>query len=131
MEATKRKMGLSVEQLRLIFKYWHTNTYSSDWNAGYWKRFTVPGSCAGRASGAGDTAHEPMRKTRAQLGCKQRLASTGAHNVLPRKGGQRVDWRPSLALLLLSGLPMLLIAASSWRGVQAGHSRWLPGQLNG
>ena len=72
-----------------------------------------------------------MRKTRAQLGYKQRLASTGAYNVLPRKGGQRVDRRPSLALLLLSGLPMLLIAAASWRGVQAGHSRWLPGQLNG
>ena len=103
----------------------------SDKNAGSRKRFTVP-DLALDASRAGDTAHEPMRKTRAQLGCKQRLASTGAHNnVLPRKGGQMVDWRPSLALLLLSGLPMLLIAASSWRGAQAGHSRWLPGQLNG
>ena len=103
----------------------------SDKNAGSRKRFTVP-DLALDASRAGDTAHEPMRKTRAQLGCKQRLASTGAHNnVLPRKGGQMVDWRPSLAFLLLSVLIMELIATIKGFGARGCRSQWLTGRLSG
>ena len=103
----------------------------SDQNAASRQALTLRGCAHHCACRAGDTPHEPVRTPRAQLGCKQRLACTGAHNVLPRKGGQRVDCRPSLALLLLSGLPMLLIAAFNWPGAQASNSRWLPGLLNG
>ena len=103
----------------------------SDQRAAACQAFALPGCAHHRACRAGDTPHEPVRTPRAQLGCKQRLACTGAHNVLPRKGGQRVDKRPSLALLLLSDLPMLLIAAFNWPGTQASHSGWLPGCLKG